>query len=385
MKKPSPIKLGIVCPYDYFRFGGVQEHIKAVASEFRKRGYEVKILTPTPPHNENDDPDHVITLGRSTLVNASSTSFEVSVSATPSDIDEVLEQEQFDIIHYHEPEIPLLSSQILSRSTAINVATLHANKSNTLVNKPVTMLAGQIRKNNAKHFDAVTAVSTAAAYHLSQQTDEQIHIIPNGINLAEYDASQCDYFQDFHDDVPTILYIGRLEKRKGVEYLLKAYRELLNRRSYARLVICGDGPRRQSLEEYIDKWNLQNVHLLGFVTQEDKLRLLKTATVFCSPAVYGESFGIVLVEAMAMGIPIVGGINPGYVSVLQGTGAIGLVNPKQSYDMSLRLELMLFDEPTRRLYKKWELAAVKQYDYKVIVDQYQALFESLLQWPTVSK
>ena len=374
----NQIKLGIVCPYDYFRHGGVQEHIRAVVDEFRTRNYSVKVLTPLPPDKENKDPDLVITLGRSTMVSASRTSFEISISASPSEINEILEREQFDVINYHEPEIPLLASQILTRSQAINVATFHARMPDTLMSRPTELAAAQFRKSNAKHFDAVTAVSDAAAYHISKVAQQPIEIIPNGIQLDVFNPDTTEPYAEFDDDIKTILYIGRLEKRKGALHLLRAYRYLKSRHPDTRLVIASDGPRRQNLEEYVARYDIKDVHFLGFVSDEDKRKLLKVCDVFCSPALYGESFGIVLIEAMAMRVPIVAGSNPGYISVMKGTGAIGLVNPKQTTDLLLRLELLLYDQPTRDLFINWEKDYVAQFDYSVIVDKYQALYERLL-------
>lgn len=372
------MKIGIVCPYDYFRHGGVQEHIRAVSHELRQRGHEVKIITPLPPDKDNKDPEHVITLGRSTLLNAPSTSFELSVSALPAEIDEMLEREQFDIINYHEPSIPMLSSQILSRSTAINVATQHARMPDTLMNKPIEMIAMLYSRNSNKNFDHITAVSEAAAYHVRKVTDREISIVPNGISLDRYDPEKTAKYKEFDDDKKTILYVGRLEKRKGVEYLLKAYHDLRETRSDVRLVICGEGPKRTELEEYVDRYDLPDVHFPGFISEEDKLSLLKTCSVFSSPALFGESFGIVLIEALAMGAPIVCGDNPGYVSVMQETGRISIVKPKDTLNFALRLELLLYDEGLREYYRSWAKKYIKQFDYKVVTDKYEAIYKKLL-------
>lgn len=372
------MKIGIVCPYDFFRHGGVQEHIRAVAAEFRSRGHEVKVITPLPPDKENKDPDNVITLGRSTMVNAPSTSFEVSVSATPKEIDEMLEREKFDIINYHEPVIPMLSGQILSRSQAINVATLHARMPDSIINKPVEMITLLFNRNSAQHFDHITAVSDAAAYHVSKITDREISIVPNGIDLKKFNPDKTDEYDGFSDDKKTIVYIGRLEKRKGVEYLLKAYRLLKQKHPNIELVVCGEGPRKQNLQEYVDRYDLEDVTFPGFISEEDKLQMLKSCDVFSSPALFGESFGIVLAEALAMGAPIVCGDNPGYEAVMRESGVLSLVNPKHTIDFARRLELLLFDEAIRAHMKKWAREYVKQFDYPVVADKYETIYRELL-------
>ncbi len=372
------MKIGIVCPYDYFRFGGVQEHVRAVAEELRRRGHTVKVITPTPPNGENQDPENVITLGGSTMINASSTSFEVSASATPSDIDTMLEEEEFDIIHYHEPMLPLLSGQILSRSSAINIATFHAHQPDDLMSRSLDLIYLPYHRNRSKYLNFITAVSDAAAVYVSKATDEDIVIVPNGIELHKFKPEEVELYEEFNDDVKTIFYVGRLEKRKGVEYLLRAYEQLRENNDNIRLVIAGDGPKMRVLTNYVEQYDLEDVHFLGFVSEEDKLKLLKTCDVFCSPALYGESFGIVLLEAMAMGAPIVAGDNEGYSTVLKEIGKLSLVNPKHKDDFVRTLEVMLLEDDVRAMAVDWGNEYVKQFDYSKVTDQYLAIYEKLL-------
>lgn len=372
------LKIGIVCPYDFFRHGGVQEHVRAVATELRRRGHTVKVITPTPPKGENTDPENVITLGRSTMINAPATSFEVSASAGPKEIDNMLDQEKFDVIHYHEPWIPLLASQVLSRSKAINIATFHAHQPDDILNRAVDLIYLPYHRSKSKYLNYVTAVSDAASVFVSKATGEDITIVPNGIELDKFNPNEVAVYDDFNDDKKTILYIGRLEKRKGVEYLLRAYEELKEEHKDTRLVIAGDGPKMKSLKTYVSQYAIEDVHFLGFVSDEDKLKLLKTCDVFCSPALYGESFGIVLLEAMAMSAPIIAGDNPGYASLLRQTGRISLINPKQLKDFVYRLELVLYDEKIRQVMLDWADEYVKQFDYSNITDSYLKIYEDLL-------
>src|SRR3989344_5400643 len=112
----------------------------------------------------------------------------------------------------------------------------------------------------------------------------------------------------------SILFIGRLEKRKGTKYLLKSFAQLQKKYPDIELVIAGDGPERQMLEDYATKHDIKHIKFLGFIDVSKKLELLASSTVFCSPALFGESFGIVLLEAIAMGTPVVAGNNPGYAT-----------------------------------------------------------------------
>jgi phosphatidylinositol alpha-mannosyltransferase len=117
---------------------------------------------------------------------------------------------------------------------------------------------------------------------------------------------------------------------------------------------------------------------LGFISDKDKIHYLHRADVFCSAATKGESFGIVLLEAMAAGCPIVAGDNIGYQSVMKGTGAISLVNPRDTVDFARRLEIMLFDEQLRKVWLKWATEEVKQYDFPKIVDKYEAAYKEAI-------
>ena len=123
---------------------------------------------------------------------------------------------------------------------------------------------------------------------------------------------------------------------------------------------------------------LQHVEFLGYIDEDTKKRLLHTADVFCSPALFGESFGIVLLEAMASGLVTVAGDNPGYESVMQGLGKLSLINPKDTSVFAHRLQLLLFDEDLRSLWRKWAKDYVRQFDYPKIVDKYEATYKAAL-------
>lgn len=174
------------------------------------------------------------------------------------------------------------------------------------------------------------------------------------------------------------MYVGRLEKRKGVIYLLKAYARVAKKRDDVELVIAGKGELMESLKSYVRQHNVPNVRFLGFVTEQEKLDLLHQATVFCSPALYGESFGIVLLEAMASGTVTVAGNNPGYSGVLNGAGQQSLVSPKQLDEFAHKLDTMLDDQDIRKAWVAWAKKDIQQYDYKKVVDQYEKVYKQAL-------
>jgi phosphatidylinositol alpha-mannosyltransferase len=178
----------------------------------------------------------------------------------------------------------------------------------------------------------------------------------------------------------TILYIGRLEKRKGVKYLLAAFAELAKRDDEIKLVIAGNGPERGKLEMYVEDNSIPRVTFLGAVDEPTKLRLLHEAALFCSPAIYGESFGIVLLEAMAAGVPTVAGDNPGYACVMKDRGLLSLVNVKDTAEFARRLEVFLHDEGMRKLWLAWAKEEIKQYDFKRVIAQYEAVYKKAVKF-----
>ena len=198
--------------------------------------------------------------------------------------------------------------------------------------------------------------------------------MPNGIDLNKYQPVPVRAVPKH----PTVMYLGRLEKRKGVKYLLKAYALYADRHPGAKLVIAGDGPDRTKLEQYVQEESIPNVEFLGYITEKQKQQLLAKTDLFCSPALYGESFGIVLLEAMAKGIVTLAGDNPGYAAVMKGRGALSLVNPEDVDQFARRMELLLSDEATRQLWREWALEYVKQFDYPKIVDHYIKVYKQAI-------
>jgi phosphatidylinositol alpha-mannosyltransferase len=215
-------------------------------------------------------------------------------------------------------------------------------------------------------------VSEAAADYVHSLTDRDIHIIPNGINVEKYQQNVSRK----KSSKKTILFVGRLERRKGIMFLLKAFRELVLSDDTIELHIAGAGPDEARLRRYIQDLEIPRTTFHGFVTEKKKIQLMSEATIFCSPAPYGESFGIVLLEAMALGTPIVAGDNPGYSAVMKDRGSLSIINPKDTNSFVRRLQLMIYDEVLRKAWREWALDYVQQYSYEKVVDQYEKLYQS---------
>ena len=370
------MKVGLVCPYNIANGGGVQEAVKEIQTELGKRGHEAVIITPQPRQPYKETGRRVIFLGTGTDFKAIATTTHISASVLTDEIDSMLEYEKFDLLHFHEPWVPVLSRQILSRSTCANVGTFHAKLPDNITSRALSKVIIPYTKPLLRHLDGFTAVSEPALRYISTLTDQPIDLVPNGINLPKF-RKPAGLSLD-PKAPPSILYIGRLEKRKGVAYLLKAFALFQQKRPDAGLIIAGDGVDREKLEEQAAELDLKNVSFLGFIEESEKKRLLHTSTVACYPALYGESFGIVLAEAMASGIVTVAGNNPGYASVLTGLGQLSLVDPYDTKEFAHRLELLMFDEGLRELWRKWARKHVRQYDYRKVVDMYEDVYARAL-------
>ncbi len=369
------MKIGLVCPYNMFQFaGGVQEIVTQQYTYLKEHGHEVRIITPRPRQFEGKIPEDMILVGRSVKANTPfRTMVDFGFEADGNEIESILTEEKFEVLHFHEPWVPLLSRQILNKSNAINVATFHAKLPENYTSKALANAVTPYTKSVLKQLHVLTAVSEAAAEFVRTLTKQEIIIIPNGVDLGHFVPIQKN-----PADIKTILYIGRLETRKGVEYLIKAYDELRVTHSDVQLVIAGSGVKKRTLEKLVEQYEIPDVTFLGFVTEEEKLKLLQHADVYCSPALYGESFGIVLLEAMATGTPIVAGNNSGYSSVMSGRGRLSLVNPKQTEDFAQRLELMLYDEKLRALWNEWARQEVDKYGFERVAQAYEATYKTAI-------
>lgn len=371
------MKIGLVCPYNIAKGGGVQEIVFATQAELISRGHEVHIITPQPRDYDAETAKHknIIFVGSATDFNSPlHTTIQVSASLN-DDIDHMLEEHQFDILHFHEPWVPVLSRQILTRSNTVNVATFHAKLPETMMSRTVAKVVTPYTKPLLKYIHEFTAVSEAAAEYVCSLTDEQVAIIPVGIDLSRYKAPARPSDNRKHK---TIFFVGRLENRKGVKHLLQAFSLLQEKTDAVSLIIAGDGPEREKLEMLVDDLDIKNVTFAGYITEKEKQKYMRSSDLFAAPALYGESFGLVLLEAMASGLVTVAGDNPGYAGVMQGLGSISLVDPKDSDEFARRLHLLLYEADLRKLWRTWAEEEVQQYSYPNVVSQYEQIYKKAL-------
>lgn len=360
-----------------FKGGGVQECVLALKAELSDRGHTVQIITPKPKVvPESYDPD-IVLVGSAKDVKSpfQQTTAQVSANLDSTALDEMLNSHKFDVLHFHEPWVPLMSWQLLNRSKdAAHVATFHAKLPETVMSRTIEKVITPYTKAILKPLGELTAVSDAASEYVTSLTTKKPIIIPNGIDLAKYHPAKDKKTPGPH----TIVYVGRLEGRKGVKYLIKAFALLANQREDVELHIIGDGPDRAKLKELVKNKKIPRVVFHGFVSEDAKIKAIQNADIFCSPALYGESFGIVLLEAMALGTVVLAGNNPGYSAVLKDQADVSVINPKDVRAFTARLEFLLSDDSLRDEWRAWALEYVKQFNYSRITDMYEEVYKKAL-------
>lgn len=340
------MKIALVSPYDLAYPGGVANHIFALEREFLKMGHETRIIAPAskaPPASH----DRFICLGKSWPTPSSGSVARITLTPwLSSQVKPVLEREKFDIIHLHEPLCPMLCTTVLRLSHAANVGTFHAMDSRGYSQwKPFTVL---FLKKWFRKLDGKIAVSKPAKEFISGHFPGDYTIIPNGVDLKHF-SPDLPPFEQFRDGKINILFVSRLEKRKGVNYLLSAYQQVRREIGNCRLILVGPSTRWSRRLEAEVKWKgLKDIVFAGFVPQEDLPRCYQTADIVCSPAIGRESFGLILLEAMAMGKPIVASNIDGYASVAtHGVEAL-MVPPKNKSMLAQALITLANDAQLRR-------------------------------------
>ncbi|MBI2305019.1 MAG: glycosyltransferase family 4 protein [Chloroflexi bacterium] len=373
------MKIAIVSPYDFSYPGGVTSHISHLQSNFTQMGHQVRVLAPSSkPYEMMANPD-VITVGKPTPIPASGSIARITLSLRLAKrVKEILSQEQFDIVHLHEPLVPSLPITVLRFSTAVNVGTFHAyhDKSRAY------FYARRILKRWFRKLDGKIAVSSAAMEFVSRYFPGYYNVIPNGIDAERFAIPQPP-LEEYCDGKLNILFVGRLEKRKGLKYLLCAFARLKKQFSGIRLVVVGpDGGLLAGLQRWVEKEKVPDVIFVGFVPFEQLPRYYQTAHIFCSPATGQESFGIVLLEAMAAAKPIVASRIGGYPDLITHGREGLLVEPKDDEALAASLGRLLEDETLRHSMGLRGQTKAACYSWKPIssriLDYYQRLLEERL-------
>ena len=369
------MKIALVAPYDFVHPGGVTNHISALDHEYTQLGHDVRVIAPA-SQSVTDFGDRFIPIGRPFPIPSSESIIRVPISLhlAPA-IKKVVAREKFDIIHLHEPFMPMLCSAVLRFSDAVNVGTFHAAEGKPGYNWGRPISTWMIRRRLHKLHGKIVVSQAALAYH-SRYIPGPFEIIPNGVDIERF-SDDVAPFEQYLDGKKNILFLSRLEFRKGLNYLLNAFLLVKREMPDVRLIVAGSGTRlRRRYERWVKKTGLENdVVFVGFVSEEDKPRYYKTADIFSVPATGRESQGLILLEAMAMGKPVVATSIPGYAGVVKH-GEDGLLVPPRNYqELSQALLTLLNDEKLRQQMGARGKVRAKDYDWKVVSSKLLDFYE----------
>jgi phosphatidyl-myo-inositol alpha-mannosyltransferase len=340
-ERRRPLKVGIVSPYGYPHPGGVNEHVRHTYLAMRRMGHDAWIIT-SKYGRQRESEGHIIRLGTGFAAPANGSVGRVTLGLNfKRQVREVLQAQRFDVLHFHEPLVPFLSPTMLDASETVNIGTFHAfggfSPSYWVGSKFAGRLAGKL--------DGRIAVSGAARHFISRYFPGDYRIIPNGVDVDRF--ANAEPFEELRDGTLNILFLGRFEERKGLIHLLKAYHRLRKRKVDARLLIIGDGPKRREFRRFVGLRGIRDVHFLGRVSDEDKVRYFASADIYCAPNTGQESFGIVLLEAMAAGVPIVASDIHGFKNVIQRNVQGLLVEPRNPRALAAALYALARDPDLR--------------------------------------
>lgn len=372
------MKVGLISFHSFANPGGVKSHILGLSKEFDKLGVENKIIVPRRTLFENYG-KKIIILGASIPLKVAGTEGNICFNLNPFAIKKLMNREKFDVLHFHNFVVPS-ATQILKESQSLNILTFHANlEAMTLFNK-IPNISKLFFEELNKKMDGIIGVAKLNLESFENYAGPKA-VIPNGIDLNKFNPNTPKIKRFAVDNKIKILFVGRIEERKGLIYLLEAYKILKPKHPNIELIIVGEGGLKNNCLAFARENKLKDVHFEGSKNDTDLKKYFATADIYCSPAIFGESFGIVLLEGMAMGKPICGFANGGYQELLAGTKAEKfLAEPKNSAELAEILQRLIIDKNLRQEMGEWGLEHVKQYSWnkvaKRVLDFYQTCLQS---------
>lgn len=355
------LRIAMVSPYSVSVPGGVQAQVLGLARELRRIGHEVRVLAPC----DGPPPEPFVTpLGNSlpTAANGSVAPLAPDPSAAMRTI-RALNDEAFDVIHLHEPIVPGPTVTALLLKLAPTVGTFHAAGDSTsyrVLNKTARWAA--------EHLNIRVAVSESAKELASRYLDGEYTVLFNGIEVQRYMRPTTP-----REASPTIFFCGRYEPRKGLEVLLQSMAHLPGN---VKLWIASDGAGIDDLQNTYGAD--ERIHWLGRITEEDKLDRLARCTAFCAPSLRGESFGIVLLEAMAAGAALVASNISGYNNVATHKTNALLVEPGNPVALAEALHIATTNETIRDLLVAGGHSRAQDFSMQRLAESYVEMYNKLL-------
>lgn len=354
----------------YYPFpGGVSEHMHHLSKALRKRGHEVHILTAK--YADEKDEEYVKRVGKIHTFLANKTQITWTFSWNlPFEVKKFIRKNRFDVIHTHGPLAPNLPFLALHFSNSINVATFHT----AFVGFNFYKIAKYFFKNAFKKIDCAICVSKKALSEIYPHFPDRkkYRIIPNGIDTERFrpEGEKIDKFLKYPFK---ILYVGRLEPRKGFPILLKAF-ELIADKIDGILIVAGKGVEEENYKNMVPETLRERVFFEGFVPFEKLPAYYRTCDLYVSPAIGGETFGIVLLEAMASGAPVIASDIDGYNEVVKD-GENGILFEKGNYkELSEKILMLYKNKNLRKKIAERGLKFAKNFDWEKIAERVEEIY-----------
>ncbi len=369
------------------RPGGVQVHVRDTSAALAELGHKVTIISPNvggegrvrgrEAPNVRD-----LRLGRAHSVRFSGTKFEVSLASGYQHrrLAAALRPGRFDVVHYHSLWTPALPFQAFACSRGPSVVTFHDTPPDSLTGQISRAVLRAASGLLAPHIDEIIAVSEAPRGHLQAPPDRAIWVMPPCTDLRRF-APEPERSARPPGQPVTILFVGRLEPRKGVMLLLESYRRLCADGLDVRLVIAGDGGEEPALRRFAGQHRLPGVSFIGRFDAADAPGLYAACDIACAPSPYGESFGIVVAEAMASGKPVVAAANSGYRTLLTGEAAELLAPPGDAITLYDRLKRLASDPQLRARLGAWGQMEAQRYDCRSVAPKLLDIYRRAMASP----
>jgi phosphatidyl-myo-inositol alpha-mannosyltransferase len=358
------MRIAMVCPYAWDRVGGVQSHVRALSSALRARGHEVAILAPYLSEDAAQAGDNLLPVGRAFGIPANGSVAPLAFGpVAAADVRSALKEFDPAVVHLHEPLIPSISLFALLNSEAPAVGTFHAAAESSFgyqASRPWL-------RRTIKRLTMRTVVSEAARLLVERYFPGEYALTPNGVDVERFGRAEPIDLGPGRK----ILFLSRLEERKGLDVLIRAVAAL--RDTGATLVVAGDGPERRYCQSLARRLGVRT-RWLGLVEESMKARLYRSCDVYCAPALGGESFGIVLLEAMAAGAPVVCSNLDGFRAVARGAAL--LVRPGDAGILATGLRSVLASPDKAMLMSEASRRVAARYDWAELAGGVESVYES---------
>ncbi|MFC9995317.1 glycosyltransferase family 4 protein [Nocardia sp. NPDC127526] len=363
------MRIGMVCPYSFDVPGGVQAHVVELAQVLIERGHKVSVLAPAA--EDTPLPDYVVSAGRAVAIPYNGSVARLSFGPTAyTRIRRWIAENDFDVLHIHEPNAPSLSMLALKIAEGPIVATFHTSTTKSLV---LSTFQGVLRPYHEKISGRIAVSELARRWQVEALGGDAVEI-PNGVDVPFF--AHAPLLEGYPRAGGTVLFLGRYdEPRKGMEVLLGALPALVARHPGVEVLIVGRGDEERLRREA--GVNASHLRFLGQVSDAEKASAMRSADVYCAPNIGGESFGIVLVEAMAAGTAVVASELDAFRRVLRDGTAGMLVPVGDSARLATALDTMLTDTARREEFIRTANQVVGEYDWPVVAEQILRVYETV--------